>query len=127
MHLLMPGLEGSTLGHHHLKYLLGRGGMAEVYLAHDDHLFRHVAIKVVHTGRTEHFARFRREAETIGPLAHNHILPVFEYGEQDDWHYLVMPYAAHGTLADLLKKKGALRSEERRVGKECRSRWSPYH
>ena len=22
---------------------------------------------------------------------------------------------------------GALRSEERRVGKECRSRWSPYH
>ena len=21
----------------------------------------------------------------------------------------------------------ALRSEERRVGKECRSRWSPYH
>ncbi len=112
MHLLMPGLEGSTLGHHQLKYLLGRGGMAEVYLAHDDHLFRDVAIKVVHTGRTEHFARFRREAETIGPLAHNHILPVFEYGEQDDWHYLVMPYAAHGTLADLLKKKGALSPEE---------------
>ena len=22
---------------------------------------------------------------------------------------------------------GLLRSEERRVGKECRSRWSPYH
>ncbi|MFL5690927.1 MAG: serine/threonine-protein kinase [Ktedonobacteraceae bacterium] len=108
----MPGLEGSTFGHHQLKYLLGRGGMAEVYLAHDDHLFRDVAIKVVHTGRTEHFARFRREAETIGPLAHNHILPVFEYGEQDDWHYLVMPYAAYGTLADLLKKRGALSPEE---------------
>jgi serine/threonine protein kinase len=86
--------------------------MAEVYLAHDDHLFRDVAIKVVHTGRTEHFARFRREAETIGPLAHDHILPVFEYGEQDDWHYLVMPYAAYGTLADLLKKRGALSPEE---------------
>ena len=25
------------------------------------------------------------------------------------------------------KKKGGTRSEERRVGKECRSRWSPYH
>ena len=24
-------------------------------------------------------------------------------------------------------KKDYLRSEERRVGKECRSRWSPYH
>ena len=23
--------------------------------------------------------------------------------------------------------KGEVRSEERRVGKECRSRWSPYH
>ena len=31
---------------------------------------------------------------------------------------------------DELKKIGATnseRSEERRVGKECRSRWSPYH
>ena len=43
---------------------------------------------------------------------YDHILPVFEYGQQDSWHYLVMPYAAHGTLADLLKKKGALSSEE---------------
>ena len=24
-------------------------------------------------------------------------------------------------------KHSAVRSEERRVGKECRSRWSPYH
>ena len=24
-------------------------------------------------------------------------------------------------------REGQLRSEERRVGKECRSRWSPYH
>ncbi len=86
--------------------------MAEVYLARDDHLFRDVAIKVVHTSRTDHFARFRREAETIGPLAHDHILPVFEYGEQGGWHYLVMPYAAHGSLADLLNKKGALSPEE---------------
>ena len=26
-----------------------------------------------------------------------------------------------------LEKKFKIRSEERRVGKECRSRWSPYH
>src|SRR6266849_3183126 len=108
----MAGLEGRTLGHHRLKHLLGRGGMAEVYLAHDHHLFRDVAIKVVHSSRLDHFARFRREAEIVGPLAHDHILPVFEYGEQDGWHYLVMPYAAHGTLADLLKQKGALSREE---------------
>ncbi len=108
----MAGLEGRTLGHHRLKQLLGRGGMAEVYLARDEHLFRDVAIKVVHSSRLDHVARFQREAEIIGPLAHDHILPVFEYGQQDGWHYLVMPYAAHGTLADLLKQKGALSPEE---------------
>src|SRR3712207_2334602 len=30
-------------------------------------------------------------------------------------------------LADQGDYIGAYRSEERRVGKECRSRWSPYH
>src|SRR5947208_211832 len=108
----MAELEGKTLGHHHLKQLLGRGGMAEVYLARDQHLFRDVALKVVHSSRLDHIARFRREAEIIGPLAHEHILPVFEYGEQDGWHYLVMPSVAHGTLADLLKQKGALSPEQ---------------
>ena len=29
-------------------------------------------------------------------------------------------------ILKLLEKEGS-RSEERRVGKECRSRWSPYH
>ena len=28
---------------------------------------------------------------------------------------------------ETLESKFVLRSEERRVGKECRSRWSPYH
>src|SRR3712207_8092721 len=31
------------------------------------------------------------------------------------------------TYMDLIKDAGLSRSEERRVGKECRSRWSPYH
>src|SRR2546425_896216 len=46
--------------------------------------------------------------------------------------------AANGRLIDLstvrvehdlyvLRQISGVRSEERRVGKECRSRWSPYH
>src|SRR5215469_570455 len=108
----MAELEGKTLGHHYLKQLLGRGGMAEVYLARDEHLFRDVAIKVVHASRLDHFARFQREAEIVGPLTHDHILPIFEYGEEADWHYLVMPYAAYGTLDDVLSEKGALSPEK---------------
>src|SRR3712207_6375036 len=30
-------------------------------------------------------------------------------------------------VRDLVATGGVARSEERRVGKECRSRWSPYH
>ncbi|GHO87711.1 serine/threonine-protein kinase [Dictyobacter formicarum] len=108
----MPTLEGTTLGHHHLKHLLGRGGMAEVYLGFDEHLHREVAIKVVHQSQDEHFRRFQREAETMGPLAHEHILPVFEYGEQGPWHYLVMPYMPGGTLLDRLKGRGPLTPQE---------------
>ena len=35
-------------------------------------------------------------------------------------------YSAKDIKPDAIKI-GMLRSEERRVGKECRSRWSPYH
>src|SRR6266567_6745654 len=109
---IMPALEGTTLGHYHLKSLLGRGGMAEVYLAFDENLRREVAIKVVHSSRTDQLARFRREAEMLGSLNHEHILPVFEYGEQGPWYYLVMPYMSYGTLRERVQAGGPLSEEE---------------
>ncbi|HET8911372.1 MAG TPA: serine/threonine-protein kinase [Ktedonobacteraceae bacterium] len=102
----MPGLDTNMLGHYRLICLLGEGGMAEVYLGYDDHLHREVAIKVVHQSKDEHVRRFQREAEILGPLAHEHILQVFAYGEQGPWRYLVMPYVAGGTLLDRLNSKG---------------------
>lgn len=98
----MPGLEGTTLGRYLLKERLGQGGMSEVYLAYDEHMNRDVAIKVVSTSRQEYIERFYREAEAIGRFQHDHILPAYDYGEQENWHYLVMPYIAHGTLRDRL-------------------------
>jgi serine/threonine protein kinase len=109
---IMPVLEGTTLGHYHLMSLLGHGGMAEVYLAFDEYLHREVAIKVVHGSRTAELARFHREAEMLGSLDHEHILPVFEYGEQGPWHYLVMPYLSHGTLRERVEASGPLSEEE---------------
>ena len=109
---IMPVLEGTTLGHYHLMSLLGHGGMAEVYLAFDEYLHREVAIKVVHGSRTAELARFRREAEMLGSLNHEHILPVFEYGEQGPWHYLVMPYLSHGTLRERVEASGPLSEVE---------------
>ena len=86
--------------------------MAEVYLAYDEHLHREIAVKLVHRGRTDDLARFRHEAEMLAPLTHEHILPVYDYGQQGSWHYLVMPYISHGTLADRLQTRGPLTMEE---------------
>lgn len=99
----MPGLEGIALGRYRLKRRLGRGGMAEVYLATDERMHRDVAIKIVSSSQTEFAERFSREAQAMGNLHHDHILSAYDYGEQEPWHYLVMPYVEHGTLSDLLK------------------------
>lgn len=100
----MPGLDGTSLGRYRLTRRLGRGGMAEVYLANDERMHRAVAIKIVSTSHTEFAERFSRETEAMGNLHHDHILSAYDYGEQEPWHYLVMPYIEHGTLSDLLKK-----------------------
>src|SRR6266566_906867 len=100
----MPGLEGTRLGRYRLLRRLGRGGMSEVYLANDELMHREVALKVVSSTHTEYIERFQREAEAIGNLQHDHILPAFDYGEQAPWHYLVMPYIEHRTLFELLEQ-----------------------
>lgn len=108
----MSGLEGTTLGHYRLKHLLGRGGMSEVYLAHDEHQHSDVAVKVIHKDQTEHVERLQREVTAMKAFTHDHILPALDSGQDDPWHYLVMPYLAHGTLRERLKTQGPLTMEE---------------
>jgi len=105
---MQEALKGQTLGRYQLKRRVGRGGMAEVYLAYDTQLHREIAVKIVHRGQTDDLARFRREAEMLAPLTHEHILPVYDFGQQGPWYYLVMPYISHGTLADRLHTSGPL-------------------
>jgi len=98
----MPGLEGMKLGRYRLQQRLGQGGMSEVYLACDELMHRDIAIKIMSSNKVDYIERFQREAEAIGNLHHNHILPAFDYGQQNPWHYLVMPYIEHGSLSELL-------------------------
>jgi serine/threonine protein kinase len=100
----MPGLEGITLDHYHIQRRLGQGGMADVYLAHDNTTDQDVAIKVLTGSEGTYLERFRREAEAIDKLQHEHILPAFDYGDEEPWHYLVMPYMAYGTLREVLQE-----------------------
>jgi serine/threonine protein kinase len=100
---VMLGLEGTRLGRYWLSRRLGHGGMAEVFLGYDQEMRRAVAVKVVDSKEIDLVLRFRREVETIGSLTHEHILPVFDYGEQGEWRYLVMQYVEGGTLRERLE------------------------
>jgi serine/threonine protein kinase len=73
---------------------------------------RQVAIKVLHENDEQFVRRFEREALAIGALTHNHILPLYDFGAQRPWYYLVMPFVEGGTLRDLLIKQGRLTLDE---------------
>src|SRR2546423_6203532 len=109
-------LLGKTLGNCVLERLIGQGGMGAVYLAQQTRPRRTVAIKVLLPELTpnsagvsaEFLARFRREADAIAALDHVNIMPVYEYGEQEDIAYLVMPYVTGGTLRAALEERKVL-------------------
>lgn len=77
--------------------------MATVYLAHDPRFGRDVALKAVAVGYKEDPTfrkRFEREARTIATLEHPAIVPVYDFGEDNDQLYLVMRYMPNGSLSD---------------------------
>ncbi len=101
----MQDLSGQTLGQYRIIEPLGRGGMASVFRAYQPALDRYVAIKVLppyyahEPGFTE---RFEREAKSVAQLNHHHILPIYDYGQEGDYSYIVMQYVEGGTLHALL-------------------------
>ena len=111
-----PGgaLLGQWLGEFHLHSLLGVGGMAEVYQAHDDVLGREVAVKVLPLALAAdpaYVKRFRYEARAVGALNHPNIVPVHSFGEQGPYLYLVMPLLKE-SLRDRLRRGVPLPLEE---------------
>jgi serine/threonine-protein kinase len=94
-------------GRYEIERELGRGGMAVVYLARDPYMKRQVAVKVLphqFTSDPQFRARFQREAEIIAALEHPHIVPIYDYGEQDEQLFLVMRYMTGGSLADRVRR-----------------------
>jgi hypothetical protein len=105
----MSNLTLNALGPYRLLSLLGVGGMAEVYRAHDPRLEREVAIKVLPPDlaqRPGFLERFRREARAIARLDHPHIMPIYDIGEEDGVPYVVMPLIEGGTLRDRIVAQG---------------------
>src|SRR5919107_1128014 len=94
-----------------LRGLVGSGGMAYVYLAHDEVLGRDVALKMLKARYAENeelVERFRREARSAASLSHPHIVPVFDWGETGEGtYYIAMEYLSGGTLKDRITSEGA--------------------
>ncbi len=100
-------VTGMQIGRYEVQQVLGKGGMATVYLALDPRFRRHVAIKIL-PRQFQHdpqfSARFEREAQTIASLEHVAIVPVYDYGEEDGQPYLVMRHLPGDSLSMRIKQ-----------------------
>jgi len=104
-------LQAEVVGDFTIERLLGRGGMAAVFLARDEHLGRHVAIKVLPpelTYGSRLIDRFRREARTAATLDHPHIIPIHRVSTGGKLFWYAMKYVEGDSLADVLQRDGRL-------------------
>ena len=95
-------LAGRTLSHYQVVSLLGAGGMGEVYLAQDPRLDRTVAIKILPgdlAGDPERMQRFEREARAASALNHPNVATIYDVGESDGLHFIVMEHVEGETVA----------------------------
>ena len=105
-----------------LQELVGGGGMADVYKAHDKLLDRPVAVKILHAqfkSDEEFIKKFHREAQAAARLSHPNIVNIYDVGVSGDDHYIVMEYVPGRTLKELIKQEGHLPvSEALRITRE---------
>ncbi|MCR2820770.1 Stk1 family PASTA domain-containing Ser/Thr kinase [Lederbergia panacisoli] len=93
-------------GRYKLLQMIGGGGMANVYLAHDMILDRDVAIKILRLDfahEDEFIRRFQREAQSATSLTHENIVSIYDVGEENDIYYIVMEYVDGMTLKQYIQ------------------------
>jgi hypothetical protein len=98
-------LVGQTLGQYQIVEEIGSGGMATVYRAYQATLNRYVAVKVLggQLAKDDTFRkRFAREAQAVAAISHPHILPVYDFGEQEGIAYIVTELVEGGSLKERL-------------------------
>lgn len=95
--------------------LIGQGGMADVYKARDMILNRVVAIKVLRAKLSDDamaLVRFQREASAASRLSHPNVVDIYDVGEYEGMHYIVMEFIRGRTLKELIAQRGALDVDE---------------
>ena len=109
----MRGVNQTRIdGRYTIERPLGSGGMAEVFLAHDEVLDRDVALKILrsqYADDEEFYERFRREATSAAGLSHPNIVQVYDRGDAEDGTcYIAMEYVSGGTLKERLDERGPM-------------------
>ncbi|WP_051733345.1 serine/threonine-protein kinase [Kitasatospora phosalacinea] len=113
------GTAGLFAQRYRIEGLLGQGGGARVLRAVDLRLGREVALKVLHSGAGEDFARrFVAEARTLARLRHRGLVEVYDYGHADGRPYLVLELVDGPTLADALRASAMSVPATVRLGRE---------
>ena len=109
--LVRERLQRIIEGEYRIERLLGKGGMGQVFLAHDLTLEREVAIKVLPPDVSQDdqvVRRFQQEAKTAAKLDHPNIIPIYRVESEGGLNYFVMKYISGTSLEDLLDKKEPL-------------------
>ena len=103
-------LASALASRYHLRSLLGRGGMATVYLADDQKHHRQVAVKVLTPDLAASVGadRFLTEIRIVAQLTHPHILALHDSGEAGGFIYYVMPYIGGGSLRQRIERDGPM-------------------
>lgn len=99
-------LIGKKFGGYEILDVIGKGGMATVYRAHQLSMNRTVALKILprqFLNDDTYLQRFEREVQIVSQLEHRNIVPVHDYGEEDGQPFIVMRYMSGGSVDDLIK------------------------
>ncbi|MCR2804921.1 Stk1 family PASTA domain-containing Ser/Thr kinase [Paenibacillus soyae] len=102
-------------GRYEILSRIGGGGMALVYKAHDVLLNRNVAVKVLRqqfVNDEEFIRRFRREAQSAAALSHPNVVSIYDVGQEDDTHYIVMEYVEGNNLNEIIQERAPLQADE---------------
>jgi len=108
-------LTNQVIGGYSILHRLGVGGMSEVYLAFQNSLHRHVALKVLRAdfvGSEEHEQRFLQEARSVASLMHPNIVQVYDVGKFENTLYIAQEYVPGSNLNSFIQRRGALPVEE---------------
>jgi YVTN family beta-propeller protein len=103
--------SGVEIGGYRVEELIGRGGMGEVYRAHDGRLDRNVALKILAPRYADDDGfreRLLRESRLAASLDHSNVVPVYDAGEADAGFYLAMRYVEGADLRAVLRREGPL-------------------